>query len=194
MRRYLAASGQPKAALTQSYHETSEQHRLSGSTFVTNSAAVSSGTGCSPSGNMDPLSAAANIIQIINAANKVINLCRRFLEVVRDAPGDLRLILVEVSTLRAILDDLHFLVSCNHGPSTLDTLTRDHGPVEGCRKVVSELEDMLPAECVFATDSKRKAVLTALSWLWKESRAKTLLDELREYKSTIALALTTDSS
>ncbi|KAH6650508.1 hypothetical protein F5144DRAFT_481517 [Chaetomium tenue] len=130
---------------------------------------TSSETGSDCSHKMDPLSAAANIIQIINAANKV-------------------------STLRAILDDLHFLISCNHGPSTLDTLTREHGPVEGCRKVVSELEDMLPDECQFATDSKTKAVFTAVRWLWKESRAKALLDELREYKTTIALALTTDSS
>jgi hypothetical protein len=124
----------------------------------------------------------------------VVALCKRFLEVVRDAPGDLRLILVEVSTLRAILDDLHFLVSCNQGPSTLDTLSREHGPLEGCRKVISELEDILPPECLLATQSKRKAILTALNWLLKESRAKTLLEELREYKSTIALALTTDSS
>jgi hypothetical protein len=143
---------------------------------------------------MDPLSTAANIIAIINAANRVIVLCRRFLEVVRDAPGDLRLILVEVSTLRAILDDLHFLVKCNQGPTVLDSLARDHGPVEGCRKVISELEDLLPPECVLATDSKRKAIMTALGWLVKESKAKTLLEELREYKSTIALALTTDSS
>jgi hypothetical protein len=56
------------------------------------------------------------------------------------------------------------------------------------------LEDLLPPECLLATDSKRKAITTALGWLLKESKAKTLLDELREYKSTIALALTTDSS
>jgi hypothetical protein len=143
---------------------------------------------------MDPLSAAANIIQIISAANKVISLCKRFLEVVRDAPSDLRLILVEVSTLRAVLDDLHFLVSCNHAPSTLDTLARDHGPLDGCRKVITELEDMLPSEAMLATESKRKAILTALSWLMKESRAKALLEELAHYKSTISLALTTDSA
>ncbi|KAL2165986.1 hypothetical protein VTG60DRAFT_3476 [Thermothelomyces hinnuleus] len=143
---------------------------------------------------MDPVSAAANIIAIIHAANKVVVLCKRFLEVVRDAPGDLRLILVEVSTLKAVLDDLHFLVSCNHLPSTLNTLVRDHGPIEGCRKVISELESLLPPESLLATDSKTKAILTALSWLTKESRAKTLIDELREYKITISLALTTDSS
>lgn len=142
---------------------------------------------------MDPLSAAANIIAIVHAANRLIALCRRFLEVVRDAPGELRLILVEVSTLRAILENLHFLVSCNRGPSALDTLASDHGPIEGCRKTISELEGLLPPETLLGTDSKRKALLTALTWLLKESKAKTLLEELRDYKSTINLALTTDS-
>ncbi|KAL2154631.1 hypothetical protein VTH82DRAFT_3307 [Thermothelomyces myriococcoides] len=143
---------------------------------------------------MDPIGTAANIIAIIHAANKVVVLCKRFLEVVHDAPNDLRLILVEVSTLKAVLDDLHFLVSCNHYPTTLNTLVREHGPIEGCRKAISELENLLPPESLLAASSKTKAILTALSWLTKESRAKTLIEELREYKATISLALTTDSS
>lgn len=193
MRSYLAASENPKAA-TRLYHQTPEEARLSSATLVATSPSTSSEPGSDCSCKMDPLSAAANIIQIINAANKVISLCKRFLEVVRDAPGDLRLILVEVSTLRAVLDDLHFLVSCNHAPSTLDTLARHHGPLEGCRKVIGELEEMLPSEAMLATESKRKAILTALAWLMRESRARVLLDELAHYKSTISLALTTDSS
>ena len=36
--------------------------------------------------------------------------------------------------------------------------------------------------------------MTALGRLVKESRTKALLDELREYKNTISLVLTTDSS
>lgn len=148
----------------------------------------------SPSDDMDPVSTVANILAIINAANKLVGLCRRFLQVVKDAPGDLRLILVEVSTLRAVLDDLYFLVSCNHNTPALEALGRSHGPIEGIRKVVSELEKLLPPETILATDSKRKAVMTALGWLMKESRAKLLLDELREYKTTISLALIADSS
>ncbi|KAK4156157.1 hypothetical protein C8A00DRAFT_41316 [Chaetomidium leptoderma] len=165
--------------------ETWGAANTSGSNWGANNAVTLAGP--VPDGvlrSMDPVSAAANIIAIIHGANRLIALCKRFLEVMRDAPGDLRLILVEVSTLKAILDDLHFLVSCNHGPTILDTLTHDQGAIEGCRKVVSELEDLLPPECLLATDSKRKA----------ESKAKALLEELRQYKSTIALALTTDSS
>ncbi|KAK3905757.1 hypothetical protein C8A05DRAFT_41334 [Staphylotrichum tortipilum] len=69
-----------------------------------------------------------------------------------------------------------------------------HAANRGCRRVLAELENLLPPESILATDSKKKAILTALGWLLKEHKAKTLLDELREHKSTIALALTTDSS
>ncbi|KAK4144435.1 uncharacterized protein C8A04DRAFT_11560 [Dichotomopilus funicola] len=107
--------------------------------------------GCDrPSGEMDPLSAAANIISIIHTAVKV--------------------------------------------PATLEALSRDHGPIEGCKKVILELEKALPHEAVFGSDSKRTAIKSALSWFLKESKAKSLLHELREYKRIIALALTTDSS
>lgn len=143
---------------------------------------------------MDPVSAAANIIAIIHATNRVVVLCQRFLAAVQDAPGELRVILIEVSTLRSVLKQLELLVSCNEGLPVLDALALNHGPIEGCRKVISELENLLPAESVFALQSKKKAVLTAFAWILKEHKAKALLDELREYKSTIALALTTDSS
>lgn len=143
---------------------------------------------------MDPVSAAANIIAIIHAANRVIVLCQKFLATVKDAPGELRLILIEVSTLWAILNQLELLVSCNGDAPVLDALGRDHGPIQGCRRVLTELENLLPPESILATESKRKALATAFGWLLKEHKAKNLLDELKQHKSTIALALTTDSS
>ncbi|AEO70580.1 uncharacterized protein THITE_72721 [Thermothielavioides terrestris NRRL 8126] len=103
--------------------------------------------------SMDPVSATANIVAIVQAANRVI-------------------------TLRT---------------TALDALARDHGPIEGCRKAILELEHLLPSESIFSTESKRKALLTAIAWTLKDSKAKALLDELRGYKSTITLALTTDS-
>ena len=143
---------------------------------------------------MDPVSAAANIIAIIHAANRVIVLCQKFLATVKDAPGELRLILIEVSTLWAILNQLELLVSCTGDAPVLDALGRDHGPIQGCRRVLTELENLLPPESILATESRRKALVTAFGWLLKEHKAKNLLDELKQHKSTIALALTTDSS
>src|SRR5689334_5379495 len=102
---------------------------------------------------MDPLSAAANIIAVINAANKLIVLCKRFLEAVRAALCEFCIILVQVSCFRFMLDELHILFSCNRAPATMDTLSSDHCSVECCLKVMTELEDMLPAECLLATDS-----------------------------------------
>ncbi len=148
---------------------------------------------CFPS-KMDPVGAAANLIAIIHAATRVVRLCQRFLSAVEDAPTELRAILIEVSTLRAVLQQLETLVSCNQGQPVLDALGLRHGPIDGCRKVLLELENLLPEESAVAGVSKRKAVLTALAWIPKDHKAKALLDELREYKSTITLALATDSS
>lgn len=37
--------------------------------------------------------------------------------------------------------------------------------LEGCRKVVSELDHLLLAESVLVTGSKKKAVVSALGWI-----------------------------
>ncbi|KAJ4297330.1 hypothetical protein N0V88_004248 [Collariella sp. IMI 366227] len=58
---------------------------------------------------------------------------------------------------------------------------------------------MLPEKSILkgqarTAQSKTKAIWTALTWtIGKEARAKLLLDELREYKSTITLAITAES-
>ncbi|KAL2137275.1 hypothetical protein VTI74DRAFT_5006 [Chaetomium olivicolor] len=148
---------------------------------------------------MDPLGTTANIIAIIHTAGRVIGRCQDFLEAVRDAPGDLRLILVEVSALHAVLENLKFLIKYDGGTPALEALSYKRGPIEGCRRVLVELETMLPEESVLrgharTAQSKTKAIWTALAWTcMKEARAKMLLDELRDYKSTITLAITTES-
>lgn len=148
---------------------------------------------------MDPVGTTASLITILSTATRVIGRCQDFLKAVRDAPGDLRLILVEVSALHAVLDNLRFLIKYDGGTPALEALTKKRGPIEGCRRVLSELETMLPEESVLkgqarTAQSKTKAIWTALTWtIGKEARAKLLLDELREYKSTITLAITTES-
>lgn len=75
----------------------------------------------------------------------------------------------------------------------MDSLGGDAGPLEGCRRIISDLEALLPAQHALSTESNTKVILNALAWPLKESKAKKLLEELGEYKSTITLALTTDS-
>ncbi|KAK0741604.1 hypothetical protein B0T21DRAFT_432672 [Apiosordaria backusii] len=138
---------------------------------------------------MDPVSSAASIIAIIQIADKIIRACKAYIEAARDAPSDLRLILVEFSTLRSVLENLKCFIShSNNGFSALDSLSSPQGPIKGCQLAMTELERLLPPH------SMTKVVLSALAWPLKEGKAKKLLEEIKQHKTTIVLALTADTT
>lgn len=145
---------------------------------------------------MDPLSIVASIIAVVQMADRVISLCRFYLELSRDAPSDLRVIMIETSALRTILDNIEFLVSKGHAPANLHTLDGDGGPIEGCHKALDQLSGLFSSE--YAHDSNRskrrkvKATLATLAWPFKESTARKLLAEVVQHKTTLNLALTAD--
>lgn len=137
-------------------------------------------------------------------------------ETVRDAPHDLRIILVEVSSLKSILQNVQFLDRVNDviRNSTLkDTLA-------ACKESLDGLEGLFPkndslitpspgfqggnlgpstvrsVRSMWSTGQKRPKftkTLAALSWPPKVDRAKKLLDEISRHKGTINLALLADS-
>ncbi|OIW22523.1 hypothetical protein CONLIGDRAFT_606829 [Coniochaeta ligniaria NRRL 30616] len=149
---------------------------------------------------MDPLSIAASILAVVQIADRVISLCRFYLELSRDAPSDLRVILIETSALKTILDNIQFLASNGHGPTTLSTLTGKDGPIEGCHKALDQLSGLFSSEYAHDASSNRskrrkvKATLTTLAWPFKGSRARKLLAEVVQHKTTLNLALTADIS
>ena len=142
----------------------------------------------------------ASVIAIIQIADRIIGQCKFYIETARDAPSDLRLILIETSALKNILENLNFLTACD-GPLSAATrsISGADGPIEGCLRTVAELEKLFPLDASRTTgqkSSKRRrldAVLTALAWPLKESKARKLLDEIMRYKATISLALTTNA-
>lgn len=111
----------------------------------------------------------ASIIAIIQIADRVIGLCKFYIETVRDAPLDLRAILIETSTMKTILENVQFLISCNNGPSTiLDSLSSVDGPVEGCRSAITRMEGLFPsvhAQGSRGSRSKRQKVEASLAAL-----------------------------
>lgn len=147
---------------------------------------------------MDPLSTVASILAVIQVADRVISLCKFYLELARDAPSDLRVILIETSALKTILDNIQFLASHGHGPVNLDTLTGKDGPIEGCRKALDQLSGLFSSEYahgISSTRSRRRIVKdtwATLAWPFKESTARKLLAEVVQHKSTLNLALTVD--
>ena len=148
----------------------------------------------------EALAVGASVIAIIQMTDRIIGLCKFYIETARDAPSDLRVILVETSALKTILENLNFLTACD-GPDSTATrrISGADGPIEGCFRTVTELEKLFPSDSVGTRgrkSSKRRrltSVLTALAWPLKENKARKLLDEMMRYKTTISLALTTNS-
>ena len=54
---------------------------------------------------MDPVSAAASIIAIIQISGSVISLCYQYISSVKDAHGDITKVLSEVASLKVILEE-----------------------------------------------------------------------------------------
>ena len=146
------------------------------------------------------LAIGASVIAIIQITDRIVGLCKFYIETVNDAPSDLRLIFLETSALKTIFENLDFLTACDSGVSKIVSgLASVDGPIEGCLKSVTQLEKLFPSNWTQNTGQsqskkrKVKATLAALAWPLKEGKARKLLDEISRYKTTVTLALTTES-
>jgi hypothetical protein len=141
----------------------------------------------------------ASIIAVVQIADRVVGLCKDYLETVHDAPSELRAMLIETSTTKIILENVVFLYSCNNEHSTMfDGLAGSNGPIEGCRDVIAKMEALFPSEFINPNNrSKRQKVKdswTRLAWPTKQDKAKKLVEDLSRFKATISFALTTSST
>jgi len=144
---------------------------------------------------------AAGVIAVIQMTDRISNICKHYIESVKDCPSQLRVILVEVSMLKTLLENLQIFHNSNAMSDIITSLSKPDGPVEGCKKSIVALEKLFPDESSKTqniqrgSEKKRKltATVSALAWPLKEKRAQKLLEEIRQYKATISLALTTES-
>ncbi|PMD32285.1 hypothetical protein L207DRAFT_640105 [Hyaloscypha variabilis F] len=146
---------------------------------------------------MDPTSGAASLDTLFQLADRVIGLCKLYIRAAKDAPSDLRVILIEITSLKVLLDNFQFLAKwdAKHGnQSIFDSLLQDEGPIKGCMDSISELEKLFPPPVKSLPKSKQKIqeLLATLSWPFKQEKAKKILQEISLFKSTISLTLTVD--
>lgn len=96
--------------------------------------------------------------------------------------------------MKTIIENLQFLIELDNGlAQTLNTYTLfgADGPIEGCQRIVSNIQALFPSHVIGR--SKAKATLAALAWPFQEPKAKKLLSDLIQLKTTISLVLTIDS-
>jgi hypothetical protein len=146
----------------------------------------------------------ASVIAIIQISDRVISLTKYYIESTSGAPSELRAILVEISTLNAILKSLEYLHDCDYtSPALWTQIGRPDGPLEGCRQSIKALEELFPSEAIAvptpngqpsgAKKGKVDALLKTLAWPLKVRKARDLLQKITQYKALINLALSTES-
>jgi hypothetical protein len=154
---------------------------------------------------MEALGVAASVVAVVQLSVQLINTCTKYIEAATNAPKELRLILIEISALRGLLEPLKVLLGFDNDTAMLEKLLAP--PVESCLKAVEELASLLcgaeiletsnPSgegrDVVDSTHSKNRQKFTTLfkrlGWPLKQDKAKRLLDMIGVYKSTISLIL-----
>lgn len=143
----------------------------------------------------EALALTTGILTVIDVTAKLISKCKKLIEDARDAPRDLRHIMVELSSLKSVLENLKFLADADSEFSdTVKKMDKVDGAVKGCgaavEKLSEELDGLILEDPPDAKISKGQRLKTALIWSLKErSRARKLLGDIGEYKATISLTL-----
>jgi hypothetical protein len=147
----------------------------------------------------EALGVVASAIAVIQVSKEVISACKFYIEALRsDAPTSLRTLLIEVSTLKSVLENLEFISKCETFTVTLQNrLAASDGPIEGCRVAMVALEKLFPKRSSQSgqNTSKRQkvqATFATLAWPLKQGQVQDLLQQISRHREGIQLVLTTE--
>lgn len=145
---------------------------------------------------MEPLSAAASIIAVIQITERIVCACKGYIEGVKDYPKDLLTVLREIRGVAGVFESLSYLKEDDvHDAVILSRLQGPDGPIESCKIAAEGLSSLLstPAQEVSNSQgSKRRKLqlsLTTLAWPLKASQAQKLMNDIARNKTSINMAL-----
>jgi hypothetical protein len=140
---------------------------------------------------MDPLSFTASLIAVVGLAGSIISACREYIAAVENAPKDLVKILIEVGSLKCVFEVLELQAE---GEIVSKLLQEKNNPIEGCKQALGELEPLVTERAKLVKSGKSKKLsLQDLAWPLKESKVQGILKTIAMYKSTITIALDTET-
>ena len=125
-----------------------------------------------------------SVIAVVQIADRVADLCKAYITGVKDAPTELRAILIEVESLKCVLEVIKLLDTSDETEPTAGTveiLDKLKGLLEGCKESLRSLEDLFLAQSENLVKGKRKRLalsLTTLAWPFKKDKALKLLEEI----------------
>ena len=142
---------------------------------------------------MDPVSATASVIAVIQIVASVLSTCNEYRLSVKNAPKDADQITSELSSLKHVLEQV-LTVAQREAESrsneffSLAKLTTSGGELDQCRDNLTELQKKLQPQDGW------KGVKKALTWHFKEGEFRKTLDRIGKSKDTLNLAVTVDTA
>ncbi|KAK3368329.1 hypothetical protein B0H63DRAFT_404201, partial [Podospora didyma] len=151
----------------------------------------------------------ASVIAFIDIASKLALACKFFIDTARgNAPKDLKLILLETSSLKTTLETVEFLLSTSDDCiKEEEALAKQIGqPVEACKSCIVDLLELIPQNVVTSDSEARyggsavrhsepvSRLLDALAWPRKRTKALALVEQISRHRDTIHLALSAELS
>jgi hypothetical protein len=154
---------------------------------------------------MEAVALASTFATLIGFAMQLYSNCKYYVDAAKgDCPSDLRLIMIESSSLEAILRVIKELVALGAMERGEETqLERQVAkPIADCEACIRDLLKLVPKPMIkegngtLTKTDKVRIVLNALAWgvAGKKSTCDTLLRSLRSHKATLTLGLTTEMS
>jgi hypothetical protein len=139
---------------------------------------------------------ASAVIAIVEITAQIASRCKAYIEHVKVARKELRMVLVETTSLQGIADNLQFLL--DHDPDFEDAeMDAAREPISACLESLRHLESLVPA---LETDdggqksSKQRAkeLVPRLAWPLNRAKVMSVLDNMQRYKATLSLAICGD--
>jgi hypothetical protein len=133
--------------------------------------------------SMDPISLYTSLATLIQLSTATIKCLRG----VRDAPDDIKTLMIEVSQIKGLLSELQNLSEPDESSlGAVQSLGTPGGPLEQYRSLLERLENKLSA---FIGTNKARMVL---AWPFQKGEIKEILCTIERQKTIFSLALQND--
>ena len=140
---------------------------------------------------MDGLSAAANVIAVVDISAKIASLCFQYSVAVRDAKKDIDRLQRTVTDIKNVLEEVRQLLD-GQDKTRLSTTHKLSDSLKECNQQLQGLKAQLEPE------KTRKAMhrfgVRALKWPFTNKQVEKIVASLKKYEQTFSLALQVDQT
>jgi hypothetical protein len=147
---------------------------------------------------MEAVGSAATILQVVSFAGSILASGYGYLSKVKKAPSEIRSLLRETASLKALLHELYALVDDSEDAidknqsNALDALFR-LGVFEDCQSMMKVVERSIQA-CQHIEGQEMRNLGRRVIWPFQEKETKSTMSQLARLRESLSAAVSVDSA